>query len=72
MLKLSKTTYPQKLFAYDCITLYECMLYSKDWKIGQTTNVPRASCVTIAFISKRKKKEMKTKEKFKLSLKASI
>ena len=22
LLKVSKTTYPQKLFAYDCVTLY--------------------------------------------------
>ena len=31
LLKVSKTTYPQKLFAHDCVTLYDTnsLMYSK-------------------------------------------
>ena len=28
LLKVSKTTYPQKLFTYDCVTLYLIFLYT--------------------------------------------
>ena len=27
LLKMSKTTYPKKLFAYDCVTLYIIIIY---------------------------------------------
>ena len=43
LLKLSKTSSPQKLFAKDCVTLYECCtiicskiyLFCKHWSVEQ-------------------------------------
>ena len=37
LLKVSKTTYPQKLFAYDCVTLYVSCRTNKSVAVGEGT-----------------------------------